>query len=567
MAVLYCSPAISLWHTDNEFLTLQGSNGKIGPASFAIATRHMSIPKDNFLAAEDEQHVRPISSYALPIGRVLATLWQKPSLLLLGSWLFSLLMSLWLAKVQLHDSWYQLPVKVGGLDFFISIYPPLTISTLWVLWFGFRWGIWLAFAATFLVAMLSGLPLGWGVLFSFSNPLGLLLMALVYRNIHITYAPSSLAAILLFVVVCFISGVSSASGSFIWSYMNKLSALDAFTLWQGWWVGNTVQTLITVMPLLLLTPLVLRWREKHWPAQMRSDRDPLAMLVIVLFMLASVLGFLWLSFWLADRSVLMLDSSNLQDWQRKAALYRESAVAVYWVLSVLMLSLVFLGYRFYQQRTAMLHQAALRIGFERDLALLRQQETEVARLQATALNAELEQRLAEIDALQQELRYQALHDPLTGLYNRHYLYEQLGQYLGEGRPMALALIDLDHFKLVNDRHGHGTGDEVLRQFARLCQACVYGDGFVVRYGGEEFCIVQPDATAGAMQQTVQLLQRQFAASHISSPDDGSTLNGLTFSGGVVDARQQRNYSVLLQSADEALYRAKEEGRNRVCQSV
>ncbi|WP_386092315.1 sensor domain-containing diguanylate cyclase [Vogesella facilis] len=481
------------------------------------------------------------------------------------AWLLSLAACLWLGVVQLYGGWYGYSVSYGGLSFVISIYPPLTIATLWVLWFGYAWGASLAYLSTLLVGFLSGLPPDWALLFAFANPLGLLVMALVYQHVHVRYVPSSLASLLFFVTICFISAVSSATGSFIWSYSNKLSAMGAFAVWQGWWSGNFLQSITTCGPLLLLTPWLLRWRQQRWPQA--AGKAPLQQrwaLLVALTSLGGVLAFLWLSFLLADRSVMTMGGDSSGAWQQRALLYRDSAMSVYWVLSVLLLALVFLGYRFFMQRTLQLRLAAERVAYERDLALRRQGEAEVARNALHQLNLELAVRMSEVERLQAQLREQASRDPLTGLHNRRYLHQRLPQLLQRaqrsGQALCVVLIDLDHFKAVNDQHGHASGDAVLKMFAGLFTGLLQPEEIVARYGGEEFCLVLPQRTPGEVAALLRALQTAYSGSSLSCA--GGELRGLSFSAGIAVLQGgQDSEDSLLQQADAALYQAKAAGRN------
>lgn len=482
--------------------------------------------------------------------------------LILG-WLLSLGASLWLGVLQLYGGWYGFEVKAGELTFLLSIYPPLTISTLWVLCFGYAWGASLAYLTTFMVGLLSGLSLGWAMVFGLANPLGLLVMALVYQQVRVSFLPRSVAAVMFFVSISFVSGIASATGSFIWSYYNKLSALGAFQAWQGWWAGNFLQTVTTCAPLLyLFAPAVLRWRERHWPSRMTEARYRWVWLA-ALSSLAGVIAFLWLSFVLADRSVMAMPGAAEQQWQQRALLYRDSARSVYWVMSVLLFAMVFLGYRFLTQRTRQLHQAAARLAQQRDLALRRQQEAETARNALHQLNVELAARIHEVEGLQAQLREQASRDPLTGLHNRRYLHQHLPALLRtaqqQQRRLCVLLLDLDHFKQVNDRHGHAAGDAVLRLFAAELAAIVAPGDLLVRYGGEEFLLVMPAADEARVTQLLPQLQAALDSSQLRV--DSGALVPLAFSAGVTfgSGRQDSEDDLLLQ-ADAALYQAKAAGR-------
>jgi len=146
---------------------------------------------------------------------------------------------------------------------------------------------------------------------------------------------------------------------------------------------------------------------------------------------------------------------------------------------------------------------------ERDRALLQRRETERLNAELERLNSDLQHKMIQVEALQAQLAVEAVHDPLTQLFNRRYLDSVMPGLLGaaerRGTPLALALVDLDHFKEVNDRHGHPAGDVVLREIGRVLPMALRPSDVVCRYGGEEFCIVLPDADGPGAEKALSSL--------------------------------------------------------------
>jgi len=166
------------------------------------------------------------------------------------------------------------------------------------------------------------------------------------------------------------------------------------------------------------------------------------------------------------------------------------------------------------------------------------------------------------------LKHAAERDHLTGCYNRRYLHEQLMGAVPEASSLSVVLCDIDHFKRINDTHGHGDGDLVLRGFARILEdATRDGVDSVVRYGGEEFLIVMPGTDLAGGVALAEHLRVTLAAVAVVS-NDGVTRLRATASFGVatIDLAQLRLDAPLrhlISAADELMYRAKRNGRNRI----
>lgn len=175
------------------------------------------------------------------------------------------------------------------------------------------------------------------------------------------------------------------------------------------------------------------------------------------------------------------------------------------------------------------------------------------------------QRLLE-QATEQALTLQeaTVRDGLTGVFNRAHFDERLTQELinarRHGRPLCLAMVDIDHFKRVNDNWGHQTGDAVIREVAETLMNAVDNNDSVYRYGGEEFAILIPERhqdDAAAMLETIRARIAETPICH-----DGETVP-VTVSIGVSEGREGISPRELVRLADQALYAAKQAGRNRL----
>lgn len=159
---------------------------------------------------------------------------------------------------------------------------------------------------------------------------------------------------------------------------------------------------------------------------------------------------------------------------------------------------------------------------------------------------------------------QATHDPLTGLLNRHALLDLLTQYqenTPHTPPLGVMLLDLDHFKAINDQYGHAIGDEVLRKFAELLRHQRHPDARIARYGGEEFLLVYPSTHAQSLCAYAEQIRQQ--TTQLNIYDRHNQPIRCSVSIGCALAQPNEPLTLTIQKADEALYLAKRLGRNQV----
>jgi diguanylate cyclase (GGDEF)-like protein/PAS domain S-box-containing protein len=196
------------------------------------------------------------------------------------------------------------------------------------------------------------------------------------------------------------------------------------------------------------------------------------------------------------------------------------------------------------------------VGVARDI-------TELKRAQSAERDAEVKLRLEAVE--KQLLQDQAVRDSLTGLFNRRFFDETLPREIARAQrsdaPLAVIMVDIDHFKQVNDTHGHRAGDEVIRTVGRILRRDTRADDVICRYGGEEFLIAMPGMELEGAKARAEKWCREAAAQHTL---DGTAEIRITLSAGVAAfPLHGADADALVRSADLALYTSKRQGRNRV----
>jgi diguanylate cyclase len=190
--------------------------------------------------------------------------------------------------------------------------------------------------------------------------------------------------------------------------------------------------------------------------------------------------------------------------------------------------------------------------------------------QNQALNASLRQSTQEIRLLQEKvesLRLDSLTDPLTSLANRKRFDQELELRLGDPAAtpdgVCLLLMDIDHFKRINDTYGHMAGDEVLRAVAHALKQQVKQDGLAARLGGEEFAVILSGTDLRVAAAAAELIRGRITTMHFMKRSTGESIGRVTLSGGIAAWRDGETSWALLQRADSCLHAAKRHGRNRL----
>ncbi len=321
----------------------------------------------------------------------------------------------------------------------------------------------------------------------------------------------------------------------------------------------------------LVYPQALWWHVRRAADPWRAEKINLWWDSILLGIWSAVLGFpLWIAFMLFITS--SINNAVSRGWRGIRTALAAYAVGAAFALIVqwnvwhfvpatdgLVTSMCIVGMSVY-----LLQIGLFTFGRNRRLRHAKQQmqEGELALRQA---NDELRQQLSEIHLLQDKLREQANRDPLTGLYNRRYLDTTLERELArckrEGHPLSLMMIDIDHFKQVNDTYGHQAGDEVLKRIGDMLTDNARAEDVACRYGGEEFLLLLPKMPLEVAGERAELWRRVFGEQVIHF---GEFRMQATLSIGIAAyPGHGTSADELMRCADAALYAAKASGRNRV----
>ena len=178
-------------------------------------------------------------------------------------------------------------------------------------------------------------------------------------------------------------------------------------------------------------------------------------------------------------------------------------------------------------------------------------------------NKLLEEQIDEIKKLQEYLREQAMRDALTGLYNRHYLHENMGREISragrEGKVVGVMMIDIDNFKHFNDTYGHQAGDEILIALGGLLNRVTRHEDIACRYGGEEFIVIMSGTNIPSMEERANFIRETFASLHLLF--EGKQLSATLSIGIGFFPEHGETMDKIIKAADRALYEAKQAGRN------
>jgi len=414
--------------------------------------------------------------------------------------------------------WNGIPIRLGAVELPVTIYPPFVLSLLAALWLGPTWGLVPAYAANLAGALVAGLEPAVALLFALAGALEVLIFWGSMVTLNISPELRRWRDLGRFALVCLIAPITASLAVLIWNTAHGLDPANGFRVWKGWVFGDILQALLVVAPLLHLAgPRVRPWIDRQFatPPRYEVTYTRAAILAVFTFSLIAVLVFVGV--YTLEESLDLDASARTPSGELLVPRLREMKI----YLGVLVAALTVVASAF--------STVLARMG-ERQRGLSRR-------------------------------------ETLTGCFNRRAFYELFPREVDRarrlGQGVAIVFLDIDHFKSINDRHGHETGDHVLQQLSARLRGIIRETDLLFRWGGEEFVILMPHTGPGegpALGERIRaaVAERPFVAS------DSHPAVAVTVSLGVAGtAAWPIDPDVLLGRADAACYRAKEAGRNRV----
>lgn len=420
--------------------------------------------------------------------------------------------------LNVQFDWNAMPVRFGPVTVDVTVYPPLVLSVLASVWIGPMWGIIPAYLANLASALWIGIPLRLGSLFALAGAIETVIVWGSMVTLNLSPTLHRRRDRVWFLVVGIIAVTTSSLGALIWNASLDLDFTAGQRIRRSWLLGDLAMLVLVVGPLLrwLGTP-ARRWLERQFGAPASYEvtfnrATGFAVLVLGLLGVVFVAGIAEL------RTSLNILPGTLTG---RGDLLEPWLVEIQFFFGLLVTALVLAAGTF-----------------------------------ATALSR-----------ISDRQRNLARRDALTGCFNRRAFYEifpreiQRGQRLRQG--LSLLFLDIDHFKAVNDHHGHEVGDRVLQQLAVRLQGVIRETDVLFRWGGEEFVILLPhtppaDAPATAERVRASIADRPFVGTERHVPLAVTASLGVA---GTLDRREGPDAFVA--RADAACYRAKQRGRNRV----
>lgn len=435
-----------------------------------------------------------------------------------SAWIAAGVVAVALAAFEAIVDLSGIPVRVGGVTFSLSIYPPLIITACLALWLGPMWGAVPAWLSTFVSGLIAGMSWPVAALFACATPLEVVIL---WGSLVILDLPPDLPRrrdVVTFLGLSVVAATASSLAGLIYIDSRQLDVLAGQRIWEGWLLGDVLQLGLIVAPILhWVGPSARGWIDRHFDSPPRFAVSFTRSVLLVAALVAVLVAVVFQGVW---RVALSLDIPlDARTASGEPLLPRLREVGLFVGLLV--------GVTF-----------ATTTAFAAALARLGEQE-----------------------------RGASQRDLLTGALNRrafnsHFQREgDRSHRLGLG--LSLLFVDVDRFKDLNDRWGHEVGDQVLRQLVRRMQGAVREHDLLFRWGGDEFVILLPHTSAPDAAVLGERMREAVAAEPVVREGVSRPISITVSVGTAGTGAWPADGGTLLRQADRALYAAKAAGRDRI----
>ncbi len=451
-----------------------------------------------------------------PISQLLGARDNPRTRRLLVLWLLACVLCVAGGIANVAWDWNGIEVRAFGVSFGLTIFPPFLLSVLLALWLGPTWGGVAIYLANLASALASGMSFPMAALFALSGAIETLMlwgcMATLRADPDLRHGRD----LAWFIAASLVAAATASLAAILWNSSHNLDPSAGQRVWLGWVVGDLAQMLFLVAPLLHFAgPRARAWLDRQFVAPPTYDFSYTHGVGLAIAGFAILGAVVFLGVDQALSSIKIALDTRTASGELLLPRLREIIL----VMGLLSTALIV--------ATGMFSTALARMG-------------------------ERQRREAQLDSL-------------TGCGNRRsfdeVFHKEAERSRRLGRGIAALFLDLDHFKSINDRHGHGVGDVVLQHAARRIELALRESDLLFRWGGEEFVVLLPHTSPAEAAALAERIRESLAASPLLPSAEPEALTASI--GAAAAAQLPVTAAALLARADAACYEAKRQGRNRV----
>ena len=436
---------------------------------------------------------------------------------ILALWGGATVVSVALALIEASRNWSGIPLSIGDWTVGFTFYPPVMIGVLLTLWLGPAFGAATAYVSTLASGLFSGLTLARAAFFALGSPIELLLFWFLLLILRVQPDLPRLRDLGLFASAGLVAATASSVDIMLYNAAHKTALAEGQRLWLGWILGDVFQMMVLVAPLLWFQGKQAQVFAREAIGVPPEREISTGQIIVLLGVVWATLGLLvFLGVRLLERALEIPDFAVTMSGDPLVPRLREMGLFVGVFVAVLLITTM-------------------------------------------ALTATLA-------GVGDQHRERSLRDDLTGCFNRRafkrFFDREAERSAGLNLPLSIVFFDIDHFKSLNDRHGHATGDTVLTSVARQATDILSAQELLFRWGGEEFLVLLSHTGRDEARKFAERLRARIEEKVRVEGEESAepvTVSLGVASGAPPDFDEVR----LIRNADAALYQAKASGRNRV----